>query len=401
MDVKIDRSRYGYVYKITNLINGKTYVGQRKIVRDKSWEDYYGSGKLIQQAISKYGKENFLKELISYADSQEELLELEHEAITMFKSNGACEYNLAVYTPAPDNWQNLPPERVELWKQELSRAKQLLMVSEDYTNPRTKDFNKRYKIFAEKHSVEEISEYYSKYSSAKELSIHLKTSPRIIRRFLEENNLLKENRTNRGWGKRSDKEKKAISEGMRNREKKIKSCVVCEEDFKYVNDTAQICGSSYCRNELRHRRNEKTHKKQEKLQHNKKTVTPKTKPEIKRCVSCEEEKQFSKELCRSCFNNLFESKIHHLKRMIEDRKSIRDMSAEVGFSRNKIRKFMVDNGYEIPKQSADAAHQALSDKYTMEAYIVDCLKCGESFRSSKSEERKFCSNDCYNEYRKS
>lgn len=61
MNVKIDRSRYGYVYKITNLINGKTYVGQRKIVRDKTWEDYYGSGKLIKQAITKYGKENFFE----------------------------------------------------------------------------------------------------------------------------------------------------------------------------------------------------------------------------------------------------------------------------------------------------------------------------------------------------
>lgn len=42
-------SLYGYIYEITNLINGKTYIGQRKMTSDegKVWDDYLGSGKAI------------------------------------------------------------------------------------------------------------------------------------------------------------------------------------------------------------------------------------------------------------------------------------------------------------------------------------------------------------------
>jgi len=52
-----------YIYKITNNLNGKSYVGLKTKTVEES-EDYYGSGKLINQAIDKYGKENFTKEIL-------------------------------------------------------------------------------------------------------------------------------------------------------------------------------------------------------------------------------------------------------------------------------------------------------------------------------------------------
>jgi len=52
-----------YIYKITNTINGKSYIGLKTKTVEES-EDYYGSGKLINQAIDKYGKENFTKEIL-------------------------------------------------------------------------------------------------------------------------------------------------------------------------------------------------------------------------------------------------------------------------------------------------------------------------------------------------
>lgn len=394
MSVEIDRSKYGYVYKITNLINGKTYVGQRKIVRDKSWEDYYGSGKLIQQAISKYGKENFSKELVSYADSQDELSELENEAITMFKSKGACEYNLVIYTPSPDNWQKLPPDRIKLWKEELSKVQKARMSSEDYVNPRSADFNERYEKFTKKYSVEEISNYYLTYSSISELSKSLNTSPRIITKFLKENNLLQENRVNKGWGKRSDDEKNAISEALKARPKKSKNCAICEETFKYVNDTAQICGSDYCRAELARRRDGKEPKERNQRSNKKATST---KTELNLCTSCGTNKQFNQNLCRKCYDSLFDSKALIIKTLIEEGKSIRSISTEIGYSKTKIRKFMVDNGYEIPKQSADAAHKARKGSISENALFIDCLICGKTVRSKKKTPdrvRKYCSVEC-------
>lgn len=52
-----------YIYKITNLVNNKIYIG----LSTKSVEEsmcYFGSGRLINEAILKYGKENFHKEII-------------------------------------------------------------------------------------------------------------------------------------------------------------------------------------------------------------------------------------------------------------------------------------------------------------------------------------------------
>ena len=52
-----------YIYKITNLINNKAYIGL-KTQSVESSVDYYGSGKLIKQAIKKYGIDNFSKEIL-------------------------------------------------------------------------------------------------------------------------------------------------------------------------------------------------------------------------------------------------------------------------------------------------------------------------------------------------
>lgn len=50
----------GQIYCITNIINGKKYIGQNKTSNPK----YLGSGKLLKLAFKKYGRENFLKEIL-------------------------------------------------------------------------------------------------------------------------------------------------------------------------------------------------------------------------------------------------------------------------------------------------------------------------------------------------
>lgn len=56
-----------YIYKITNLLNGKIYVGKHTC---KNIENlYYGSGVAIKSAIKKYGKENFKKDVLCFCES--------------------------------------------------------------------------------------------------------------------------------------------------------------------------------------------------------------------------------------------------------------------------------------------------------------------------------------------
>ncbi len=57
------------VYKTTNLINGKIYVGYDT----KNRPNYYGSGKYYKRAERKHGKENFRKSIIDSSEDFDDL----------------------------------------------------------------------------------------------------------------------------------------------------------------------------------------------------------------------------------------------------------------------------------------------------------------------------------------
>lgn len=75
---------YGYIYRTTNIINNKIYTGQhRSRVFDPN---YLGSGKLLLEAIKKYGRENFKVSMIEACYNFKELNEKEIFYIDKFKS---------------------------------------------------------------------------------------------------------------------------------------------------------------------------------------------------------------------------------------------------------------------------------------------------------------------------
>lgn len=79
---------YYTVYKITNLINGKYYIGKHQT---KNLDDgYMGSSAVLKRAIRKYGLDNFKKEILYIFNSEAEMNAKEKELVVISENT----YNL-------------------------------------------------------------------------------------------------------------------------------------------------------------------------------------------------------------------------------------------------------------------------------------------------------------------
>lgn len=97
---------FGFVYKITNQITGKIYIGKKQIVskvkralpkkelsedkrkktykhvsKETNWMSYYGSSATLLADIEKFGKEAFTREILELACTKKYLTwsEIEHQ----------------------------------------------------------------------------------------------------------------------------------------------------------------------------------------------------------------------------------------------------------------------------------------------------------------------------------
>lgn len=130
---------YYFIYKTTNVINGKYYIGAHstKNIND----DYYGSGTALSASIKKYGKVNFIREIICYCSNVEELYKLEEKIISEHLNNELC-YNLK--PGGKGGWYNVNNSDVnrgqnnvmnrcpEIKKQVIENSKKTRLTNKDY-----------------------------------------------------------------------------------------------------------------------------------------------------------------------------------------------------------------------------------------------------------------------------
>lgn len=153
---------YYIIYKTINLINLKFYIGMH---RTENLDDkYLGSGEAICNAIKKYGKENFKREILYFYETEEEMINKEKEILSLkfIKENKKLCYNIATGGFGGDSITN-HPNRKEIIKK-ISESHKGHVVSE------------------------ETKEKMSKSSKGKQSWIKGKTHSEETRKKLSENN---------------------------------------------------------------------------------------------------------------------------------------------------------------------------------------------------------------------
>lgn len=121
------------VYKTTNTINNKIYIGQH--YTENINDNYIGSGLILLKSIKKYGKDNFIKEIIEECDSFDDMNEKETFWINHFNSFVPNGYNIR------EGGRNSPMS--ESTKKILSDARKgKYKMGEDNPNYKAKSFTK-------------------------------------------------------------------------------------------------------------------------------------------------------------------------------------------------------------------------------------------------------------------
>lgn len=78
--------KYHYVYKTTNLINQKFYVGRHSSNKNPEKDNYLGSGEVFSQSFRKNGRKNFKREILEFCRDFEILCKREEFWIKELKA---------------------------------------------------------------------------------------------------------------------------------------------------------------------------------------------------------------------------------------------------------------------------------------------------------------------------
>ena len=80
------------IYKTTNNVNQKYYIGMHRTVEPN--DNYLGSGVALQRAIKKYGVSNFSKEVLYVFETEQEMQDKEKELVNENIVNDPKSYNM-------------------------------------------------------------------------------------------------------------------------------------------------------------------------------------------------------------------------------------------------------------------------------------------------------------------
>lgn len=134
----------GYIYKTTNLINNRIYIG--KHLKTEYDPKYYGSGKLLKLAIAKYGIQNFQNEIIYVADNVEDLNEHEKFYIKQYREQYGAEmlYNIANGGDGGDVFSGMDEKSQKDFVEKMTNINKIRCRSESFKQLHSQMMHQRY-----------------------------------------------------------------------------------------------------------------------------------------------------------------------------------------------------------------------------------------------------------------
>ena len=189
---------YGYIYKTTNKINGKIYIGQHK----GQYHDlkYFGSGVLLNKAIIKYGIKNFSNEVIDWANSIKELDEKERYYISYYKETlkERC-YNIQPGGHNPMTEETKEKLRISSTgkkhsiesKKKLSKAHKGKVLSNETKKKISESLKNKPQNLSEKQK-QDIKELFMQHFSNSAIERELKIGRTMIASFIKREGLVRD-----------------------------------------------------------------------------------------------------------------------------------------------------------------------------------------------------------------
>jgi hypothetical protein len=179
--------QYHFIYKTTNLLNGKYYYGMHST--DNLNDGYYGSGRRLKRSLNKYGKENHKVEQLEFLPDRKSLISREKKVVNlneiakencmnlMIGGKGGLPINLnlelfhhlggkASGKINADKIKNNPEfakKHNEQWLEIMKKIRLTRKLGKDWTNKKHSEEEKR-KI-GNKNSIKQKGEKNSQYGS--------------------------------------------------------------------------------------------------------------------------------------------------------------------------------------------------------------------------------------------
>ena len=91
------------IYQITNIVNNKIYIGAHQT--SDIDDGYMGSSKILDAAMVKYGRENFIKKILHEADDNEHMYLIEKEIVNENFVKRSDTYNIR--TGGKGGWNHI------------------------------------------------------------------------------------------------------------------------------------------------------------------------------------------------------------------------------------------------------------------------------------------------------